>query len=749
MQFFYVARGKLAYSFQFYVHLSTVKDNPAIMKFLCTGVEAHDSSQGHRASRDDSFNAYSLCSYRRRLNEWDMSELKKEVVNMRRKLSLCESAAAKKIAAQLKLSGRRQDIIDELSRSAWHFLTSVASGCLSSQKEFPPLPDEDSLGYSEDEEDSVASGVDEDGNCDAHSYSYSMTSLSKEGAHEICLSESDSDSDSMPQSPKPTVHGELVKSDDDPCHDNSLSLLLTCSNYCPDIPGDGEFIELSSDDEQNTRSTHPRSHDMNVENVDSESGDLFSESTIAFQLYLTFGLKNLRTEQLWAVKRVIAGDNSLLVLPTGAGKSMCFLLPTLLAARRHGLTIVVSPLVALMRDQMRKMPLELPAACLSGGLSAGETAEIATAVLQGHIHLLYVSPERLCSQSFRSLIHKVHAKHEVEKSITGGGIGLLCVDEAHCLSQWSFNFRPSFLRIKRELARINPRSVLALTATATPAVRDDIAEHLGIPRQEGILACPPTRSNLDIFAYHVNDETDRRERVLVAILQRGDKLTSSRDTTKSSTRKKPTVPTVVYVSQRFEAESLSEFLQSKGVPSRAYHAGLDSSDRTKIELAFYKGSVDVIVATVAFGLGIDKSNIRLVVHASLPRSVESYLQVMGRYLPRLLLNLWMVVCGVQEIGRAGRDGKPSECVLLLSRDDVIRQQALSFSHAICELQIAGLLRRVFSPHKTSDEKEAKACSLTDTDPSASCVNHLPAIRYVALQMELLERELDMPGKCQQ
>jgi ATP-dependent DNA helicase Q4 len=233
----------------------------------------------------------------------------------------------------------------------------------------------------------------------------------------------------------------------------------------------------------------------------------------------------------WAIDRTLSGLSSLLVLPTGAGKSLCFFLPALIlgggaqAAKDNtsGLTIVVSPLISLMQDQLRKLPVHLPGACFSSGMSAVEGSNLTCAILNGLVRILFVSPERLCTQSFRNLIKTLKRRKQESwltsnRAIRDGKtpitidnpVALLCVDEAHCLSQWSFNFRPSFLRIRREIMFIRPRAVIALTATATPDVQRDIAYHLSISN-DGIFTTPPARYNLSLNVSIISDTLSKNE----------------------------------------------------------------------------------------------------------------------------------------------------------------------------------------------------------------------------------------------
>ena len=407
----------------------------------------------------------------------------------------------------------------------------------------------------------------------------------------------------------------------------------------------------------------------------------------------TFGHASLRSGQRWAMERCISGQSSLLVMPTGAGKSLCYMLP---AAALPGLTLVVCPLISLMQDQLKKLPPELPGACFSGSPTAFETAQISQGLLRGTIKVLFVSPERLCTPSFRSLIESLN-----RASPSGQAVSLLCVDESHTLSQWGYNFRPSFLRVRREMRVLRPRAVLALTATAPPHIQQDIMGHLGIDPLSGLLALPPRRNNLALKARVVSGEEEKR-RIVLDIL-RGSGATQSIDeepTAATSSRRQrgqankaatkrsfasvsSSAPScsIVYVWKRYEVEALAEYLTASGVPAVGYHAGMDADKRQRAQTAFSNNKARVVVATVAFGMGVDKADVRCVVHSSLPKSVENYLQ---------------------ETGRAGRDGKQAECHLLLNRDDLEQQHSLSFSSRLAVAQVRGLLSRL----------SAQSCSIS-------------------------------------
>jgi ATP-dependent DNA helicase Q4 len=323
-----------------------------------------------------------------------------------------------------------------------------------------------------------------------------------------------------------------------------------------------------------------------------------TDHLVIHSLRRTFGLQELRPGQEWAINRVLSKQRSLLVLPTGAGKSLTFLLPSLLCCPRDGITIVISPLVALMRDQMRKLPFNIPAACLSGEVTAIEASRICSEVMEGLLRIIFISPERFCSPSFLRLMRALKRSNRIpcpdlcddlSSQLTGPGIGLVCIDEAHCLSQWSFNFRPSFLRIRRELERIQPRSVLALTATAPLHVQREIEQSLGIPK-DGVFIHPPNRPNLELISQYVDGEEQKRQ-IILDTLQADSSL------------KRHQCPTIVYVWRRDEADSLSEFLHLQGISAKGYHAGMSSSQRARIQHLFYKGLLDVVGQVSSSPLG--------------------------------------------------------------------------------------------------------------------------------------------------
>jgi ATP-dependent DNA helicase RecQ len=327
-----------------------------------------------------------------------------------------------------------------------------------------------------------------------------------------------------------------------------------------------------------------------------------------------WGFDTLRPIQAEAIEAGIARRDSLVVMPTGGGKSLCYQVPPLVTGK---VGVVISPLIALMKDQVDALRLVgYPAAALHSHLAPGEAGQIERDLLAGDLKLLLLSPERLLVDRMIGLLQRA-------------GIDSFAIDEAHCISQWGHDFRPEYRRLA-ELRQYFPGASLhAYTATATPRVRTDIAQQLRL-HQPTVLVGTFDRPNL---AYRVNPRVRLLPQVL-DVLSRHEKQAA-----------------IIYTISRKDAESLAEGLQASGVDARAYHAGMDAGARTRIQDDFRFERIDVVVATVAFGMGIDRSDVRCVIHAAMPKSVEGY---------------------QQETGRAGRDGLPAECVMLYSAADVMR-----------------------------------------------------------------------------
>ena len=327
-----------------------------------------------------------------------------------------------------------------------------------------------------------------------------------------------------------------------------------------------------------------------------------------------FGHDSFRDGQKEVIASILSDRSTLAVFPTGGGKSLCYQLPALLFDE---LTLVVSPLIALMKDQVDSLVAKgIPAARLDSTLSAEETSKLYQKLEKNSIRLLYVAPERLANEKFRARLAKIP-------------LALLAIDEAHCISEWGHNFRPDYLKLTHFADELKIPRVLCLTATATPRVADDICKHFKIQSQDHH-QLTFYRANLDLVVTPIATH-DRRDYLLKQL------------------KKSPIQPTIIYTTLQHGAESLASFLKSKGLPVRPYHAGLRSEARSEIQDAFMSGEVPIICATIAFGMGIDKSDIRAIYHYNLPKSLENY---------------------TQEIGRAGRDGQQAHCELLACQDDL-------------------------------------------------------------------------------
>lgn len=326
-----------------------------------------------------------------------------------------------------------------------------------------------------------------------------------------------------------------------------------------------------------------------------------------------FGYDDFRPGQSQAIESVLQGQDTLVVLPTGGGKSLCYQVPALMLP---DLTVVISPLISLMKDQVDALTRRgLPATFVNSTLTGSQVSDRLARVRRGEIKLLYVAPERF----------DVGTTAERLKDI---GVSLLAVDEAHCISEWGHDFRPSYLRIAQVRERLGWPRVVALTATATPHVRADIVRQLRLDQAKTIIT-GFDRRNLRYHVTPVRTEQDKDE-ALVDILRATPGLA------------------VVYASTRRTVERITDVLNRSRIAAVAYHAGLDDARRHDVQDAFMKERVRAIVATNAFGMGIDKPNVRLVVHYAMPGTLEAY---------------------YQEAGRAGRDGQPADCFLLHAFQD--------------------------------------------------------------------------------
>ncbi len=328
-----------------------------------------------------------------------------------------------------------------------------------------------------------------------------------------------------------------------------------------------------------------------------------------------FGHSAFRPGQGEIIDHILAGQDCLGVMPTGAGKSMCYQIPALMLG---GTSVVISPLISLMKDQVESLRQSgVNADFINSSLSQREYFQVIDSASAGLCSILYVAPERLLSDSFLNLCRRL-------------AIPLVAVDEAHCVSHWGQDFRPSYLKIAEFVQQLPKRPVLAaFTATATDVVKRDIVRILGL-RQPFSVTTGFDRANL-YFEVRPTEQRDK-DAVLLEIIRK----ISGRSA-------------IVYCSTRKNVDAVSEFLQLNGVNARAYHAGLSDEERRAAQEDFIFDRCSVIVATNAFGMGIDKSDVSLVVHYNMPKDLESY---------------------YQEAGRAGRDGSPARCILLYSRSDV-------------------------------------------------------------------------------
>ncbi len=344
-----------------------------------------------------------------------------------------------------------------------------------------------------------------------------------------------------------------------------------------------------------------------------------------------FGFPAFRPGQEEIARAVIEGRDVLAIMPTGGGKSLCYQLPALC---REGLTVVISPLIALMRDQVRALQeAGVAAAALTSGNTGEENAEITAALGEGRLKLLYIAPERLASGSTARMLQRA-------------GCGLIAVDEAHCVSQWGHDFRPDYLRIG-ELRRRLGVPLAAFTATADAATRDEIVARLFGEAAPQVFLRGFDRPNIRL-AFAVKN-SPRRQILAFADRRRGQSG-------------------IVYCATRARTETLAAALEAEGHAARAYHGGLEDWERRKVEAMFQRDDGLIVCATVAFGMGVDKPDVRWVAHADLPKSIEAY---------------------YQEIGRAGRDGLPADTLTLYGPDDIrLRRAQIDESPAPAERRAA-------------------------------------------------------------
>ncbi|TAJ05773.1 RecQ family ATP-dependent DNA helicase [Marinilabiliaceae bacterium JC017] len=386
-----------------------------------------------------------------------------------------------------------------------------------------------------------------------------------------------------------------------------------------------------------------------------------------------FGYNQFRPGQEEVVSKIVENQSAVAIFPTGSGKSLCY---QLAAMHLPHLTVVVSPLLALISDQLDYMrSVNIPAARIDSTLSPNEIRQIQADIRQGKTKLLLISVERFKNERFRQFL-------------AGVQISLLVVDEAHCISEWGHNFRPDYLKLPAYRQEFNIPQVLLMTATATPKVITDMCTAFDIPPTNAVVT-GFYRANLSLMVRPTEQATKLQE--LAALLQT-----------------KKGQPTIIYVTLQKTAEEVAAYLTEQGVSACAYHAGMTNESREAVQNAFMGNQTNTIVATIAFGMGIDKANIRNVIHYDLPKSIENY---------------------SQEIGRAGRDGQPSHCILLGNLEGVNVLENFVYGDTPEKEGIKTVLEEI---QKASEQWEVKMATLSNK----SNIRQLPLkTLLVYLEME--------------
>jgi ATP-dependent DNA helicase RecQ len=387
--------------------------------------------------------------------------------------------------------------------------------------------------------------------------------------------------------------------------------------------------------------------------------------SIHHSLKTFFGFDEFRGKQEPIVQNILAGRDAFVIMPTGAGKSLCYQLP---AVMMPGTALVVSPLIALMKNQVDQMQaLGIVAGYLNSSMSRSEYESVKRKVLAGELKLLYVAPETLVRDEFVNFLTQVQ-------------ISFVAIDEAHCISEWGHDFRPEYRKIRPALAKLDHVPVIALTATATPKVQQDIQHNLGI-EDAAVFKTSFNRTNL---YYEIRPKLKPLEQIVKYIKAQGSKSG------------------IIYCLSRKKVEEISETLKVNGISSVPYHAGLDSETRSRHQDMFLHEEVQVVVATIAFGMGIDKPDVRFVIHYDVPKSIESY---------------------YQETGRAGRDGLEGNCILFYAYSDIMKLEKFMKDKPLSEREAgkhllnemagfceSGMCRRKHLLHYFGEEYHESQCN---------------------------------------
>ncbi|PIB36786.1 ATP-dependent DNA helicase RecQ [Reichenbachiella sp. 5M10] len=367
------------------------------------------------------------------------------------------------------------------------------------------------------------------------------------------------------------------------------------------------------------------------------------EELLREQLKETFGFSNFRGNQAEIIKNIMSGRNTFVLMPTGAGKSLCYQLPAII---QEGTAIVISPLIALMKNQVDQLnAFGINAQFLNSTLNKTEIKRVKKETLAGEIKLLYVAPESL-------------TKEENVAFLSQAKISFVAIDEAHCISEWGHDFRPEYRRIKSIVEQLGSIPVIALTATATPKVQLDIQKNLQMEDAD-VFKSSFNRQNL---YYEIRPKVDVKKQLIRFVKEHKNKSG------------------VIYCLSRKKVEEIAELLKVNDINAAPYHAGLDASVRMKNQDDFLNEDVDVIVATIAFGMGIDKPDVRFVIHYDTPKSLEGY---------------------YQETGRAGRDGLEGKCIMFYSLDDIIKLEKFNKDKPVTERENAKLLLEEMSSYAES------------------------------------------------